>query len=293
MTMPASIRARAALTLVVALLALRIAPAADTAESWADIIMLERARGEPLPVLSQFHLGLGVDAAYAIQRALVQAELPKRRIAGYKAGFTTAAARKRFGLDRPAAGVLFADGERKDGATIDAGDFAHLMLEVELGFVLRSPITRRMRSVADLLTYVRHAVPVVELPDPDYAEPLRLRGVDVIATNLSPGAYVIGAPLLLPDLKAVNGIEVTLERDGEAVTRGVARAAMGDQLQALLWLVNELEARGWRLSAGQILLTGSLGEMLPATPGRYRADYGGRGSVSFTITGAAPDGDGD
>jgi len=48
------------------------------------------------------------------------------------------------------AGVLFADGQLGDGAEIRRDAFKRLMVEVEIGYVLRSPITRRIQSTADL-----------------------------------------------------------------------------------------------------------------------------------------------
>ena len=269
------------------------APAAEavdgSADDWADIIQLELAQGQPMPLLSVYYDQLNGDSAYDIQHALVIHELRKKRsIGGYKAGFTNAALRTRFHYKEPISGVLFADGAFKNGAEIDGGLFKKPMLEVEIGYVLRSPITRKLHSVADLKTYIRHALPVVEIPDLNYANVGGLNAYDIIATNVSASHYVMGEPLLLKDLAEVNGMRVALYRDEQVIDTGAASDALGDQLEALLWLVNDAFSHGWQLQAGQLLITGTLGKMNPAAPGSYRADYGLGRTLSFVLKPAAP-----
>lgn len=281
---------RAALFGLLACLALQPAALARgigaEVDGWADIIRTEQARGNALPRLSDLVPGFTLDEAYAVQHALVAALRGQRAVGGYKAGFTNPATRARFGLNGPVTGVLFADGAYGDGDAIPLSRFRHAMLEVELGFVLRSPIRRPMKSVDDLATYVREVVPVVELPDLDYDQPERLSGVDIVATNLSAAAYVSGRPLRLASLAAANRLTVSLQRGGEVVDEGQARNAMGDQLGALLWMVNRLQADGWPLEAGHLLITGTLGRMLPAAPGHYRVSYGKAGSLAFDLVAA-------
>ncbi|MEQ8230133.1 MAG: hypothetical protein RLW61_23325 [Gammaproteobacteria bacterium] len=265
-------------------------PAQDaSADGWADILRRELARGVPLPRLSTLVPDLDLALAYAIQESFVAAERIERGIGGYKAGFTNAPAQARFGLDAPVHGVLYADGERHDGAAIDLAGFARPMVELEIGFRLLSAIRRPMKSVADLRTYVSDVVPAVELPDLHYDEFDQLNGLDIVATNIASRAYVVGKPLPLAGLDTVNELAVALYHDGELIDEGHARNAMGDQLEALLWLVNRVQAAGWPLEPGQLLITGTLGRINPAAPGRYRAEYraagAARGALEFTLTG--------
>ena len=252
------------------------------ADNWAEIIIGETAKGASMPVLSAYGAGLDVTTAYEIQRIVVEDALETRQIGGYKAGFTSAAARARFQIEKPLAGVLFADGQLVDGAEIRRDAFKRLMVEVEIGYVLRSPITRRIQSTADLKTYVLHAVPAVELPDVDYEDLGQLNGLDIVATNMAVAAYLVGKPFRFTDLEEVNALEVALYRDGELVDDGYAANALGDQLRALLWLVNDRQARGWPLRAGQLLLTGTLGKINPGMTGNYTVNYG-RGELRFRI----------
>lgn len=264
--------------------------AADgSADDWADIVQLELAHGQPMPLLSVYYDQLNSASAYDIQRALVTHEMRKKRvIGGFKAGFTQAALRAKYHTKEPVSGVLFADAAFKDGDEIDTGLFKQPMLEVEIGYVLRSPITRQLHSVADLKTYISHALPAVEIPDLNYVNVGGLNANDIIATNVAASRYVVGKPFVLRDLAQVNEIKVALYRDLQVVDTGAASDALGNQLEALLWLVNDAYAHGWQLQAGQLLITGTLGKMNPGLAGSYRADYGLGRTLSFVLKPAAP-----
>ena len=252
------------------------------ADGWAAVVIEEMKRGAAMPVLSAYGAGLDVQTAYGIQRLIVEEALKSREIGGYKAGFTAAAPRRKFKLQEPVAGVLFADGLLADGAEVRRDAYKRLMVEVEIGFILRSPITRHMHSIADLETYVSHAVPAIELPDLNYEDIQKLNGLDVLATNMAAAAYLVGEPFQLIDLAEVNALKVALYRDGELIDQGYAHNALGNQLRALQWLVNTLVDQGWPLRSGQVLLTGTLGKINPGLAGSYRANYG-RAEVHFTI----------
>jgi 2-keto-4-pentenoate hydratase len=260
-----------------------------SADDWADIVQLELARGQPMPLLSVYYDQLNSASAYDIQQAFVIHEMRKKRvIGGFKAGFTQAALRAKYRTKEPVSGVLFADAGFKDGDQIDSALFKKPMLEVEIGYVLRSPITRRLHSVADLKTYISHALPAVEIPDLNYVNVGGLNANDIIATNVAASRYVVGKPFVLSDLAKVNEIRVALYRDEQVVDTGAASDALGNQLEALLWLVNDAYAHGWHLQAGHVLLTGTLGKMNPGLPGNYRADYGLGRSLSFVLKPATP-----
>ena len=254
-------------------------------EDWTQVIVAERRAGNPYPILSSYGARLSIAQAYRVQRELVAAELPLRVVGGYKAGFTAPGSGARFNLEAPVFGVLFADGSVATPYEINGDDFHRLMVEVEVGFELRSAITRRMRSIDDLRTYVKHARPVIELSDLHYEDLTKLRGSDIVATNMAAGAYIAGEPLQLADLEDVNQISVVLSRDGEVIDEGLASTALGNQLRALLWLVNEVVASGQPLEAGFLLITGTLGKLNPGRPGTYHARFSDAGAVRFQILG--------
>ena len=81
----------------------------------------------------------------------------------------------------------------------------------------------------------------------------------------------------------MNQVTVTLTLDGKPANQGKAEDAMGDQWKALLWLVNGAIEKGYTIEPGQVLITGALGNMIPAKEGKYEGNYGPLGPLSFTI----------
>ena len=70
------------------------------------------SQNQPAPVLSpDYGKAFTIDKAYGIQRLAVGQVTQGRRVVGYKAGLTTAAARQQLGATEPVAGVLLPGSE--------------------------------------------------------------------------------------------------------------------------------------------------------------------------------------
>jgi 2-oxopent-4-enoate/cis-2-oxohex-4-enoate hydratase len=63
------------------------------------------------------------------------------------------------------------------------------------------------------------------------------------------------------------GCKMTLEKNGAVVGGGTGAASMGSPVTAMTWLVNKLGELGIVLRAGEIVLSGSLGPLVPAVKG--------------------------
>lgn len=273
--------------LIAAALALYTCALAQTPFESARILIRAEDENQRIPVLSLLFPDMTAAQAYAIQTAYAQEILGGKSPAGFKAGLTTKVAQQRFGLDQPVAGVLFSKGLLPGGAVIQQADFFHPMLETEIGFVMGNAISEKVTDLAGLKRAVESVVPVIEIPDLGF-EPLdqsgtaRLKGVDIIAANVSARMVITGQPVSVGALD-LNRIEVSLALNGSPVNQGRGSDAMGGQWQALMWLVNTMVEQGWAIEPGQVLITGALGKMVPAKPGAYAADFGPLGRLYFQI----------
>jgi len=54
-----------------------------------------------------------------------------------------------------------------------------------------------------------------------------------------------------------------MTQDGFTVNQGKAKDAMGDQWEALLWLVNGAIEQGCLIEQGHIMITGAVGHIVP------------------------------
>ena len=253
--------------------------------SWANRLLEAERTGEPIPVVSAGEeTALTLDRAYAIQSAYVTArQHGGARIAGFKAGLTTQAGRENFGVDEPLAGVLFEAGRHPEGADVSLDGYHAPRIEVEIAFVLGEPVTGTVENIEALKDRVRVVAPAVELPELGFAEPSALTGPDIAAANVVSRGFILGPALQPPDGRTLGSLSATLERGGTTVNTGKGADALGDPWHAALWLTNKAAREGYRLEPGHVLLTGALGGMVEARPGRYTARIEDLGEVEFEL----------
>jgi 2-keto-4-pentenoate hydratase len=73
--------------------------------------------------------------------------------------------------------------------------------------------------------------------------------------------------------------------DDVLVSEGSGAACLGDPLAALAWLARTAREFGEPLRAGQVVLSGALGPMVPAPPGtRIRAEISSLGEVTAAFS---------
>jgi 2-keto-4-pentenoate hydratase len=107
----------------------------------------------------------------------------------------------------------------------------------------------------------------------------RFRLEDNTADGSSAAQVVVGSSL--GTVVGLDEIDVLLRRNGEEVGRATGAAASGHPLAGVAWLAGQLAARGSRLEAGQIVITGGLTAAVPLAPGdEVVAVFGGRVTVS-------------
>ncbi|WP_325050863.1 2-keto-4-pentenoate hydratase [Actinomadura spongiicola] len=221
-----------------------------------------------------------VDDAYAVQDALTGTWLAAgRRLAGRKIGLTSRAVQEQLGVDSPDFGMLFADMAVPDGAEIPAGAVLQPRAEAEVALVLDRDLTHERHTAADVIRATAFALPAIEVVG-SRVQDWDITLVDTVADNASSGMYVLGnrpVPLKDVDLRLCG---MVMERRGEQVSTGNGAACLGHPLNAALWLADTLVRVGRPLRAGDTVLTGALGPVVPAAPGDvFEARVDGLGDV--------------
>ncbi|MFG2800797.1 2-keto-4-pentenoate hydratase [Streptomyces pseudovenezuelae] len=257
----------------------------------ADLLAEAARTGDACrPVRELFDDGGDLETAYAVQQLNVRRGLDAgRRIVGRKIGLTSRAVQRQLGVDQPDFGALFADMAVPDGGEVAAGRLLQPKVEAEVALVLGRDLPHRACTVVDVLRAVDFALPALEIVDSRIAG-WDISLVDTVADNASCGLYALGAtpvPLTAVDLRAVT---MTMTRGGETVSEGTGADCLGGPLNAAVWLASALAERGDPLRAGDLVLTGALGPMAPASPGDvFEARISGLGSVrvGFATEGSA------
>lgn len=219
------------------------------------------------------------DAAYDVQsRALARRIAAGRRVVGRKIGLTSPAVQQQLGVDSPDYGVLLDDMMFADREPIDLSRFLHAKVEAEVAFVLHSDLDSPTTHVADVLRATEFVLPAIEIVDSRIAD-WDIRITDTIADNASSGAVVLGTTPRSLDGFDLTELGMSLEVDGDVVSTGSGAACLGSPVIAVAWLARAVARRGNPLRAGEVILSGALGPMVPARPGVHRARLDGLGDV--------------
>jgi 2-keto-4-pentenoate hydratase len=137
--------------------------------------------------------------------------------------------------------------------------------------------------MAEMVRAVAFALPALEIVGSRIAA-WNIRFVDTVADNASSCAFVLGntpVPLAGLDLRLAG---MVMECRGEQVSLGAGAACLGHPLNAAVWLANRMATLGQGLKAGDVILTGALGPMVPIQPGQtYETRIGQLGSVRAVI----------
>lgn len=229
-----------------------------------------------------------VAAAYAVQTQIVKHFVAQgRRLVGRKVGLTSFAVQEQLGVDQPDFGVLFEDMDCSSGSPIQVTRLLQPKVEAEIAFVLSRDIDAAV-TAQSVRRYVECAAAALEIVDS------RIAGWDItlgdtIADNASSGLYALGDTVPADSLPNLTAVTMSMTENGEVVSNGVGAACLGSPWEALAWLANTSREVGSPLEAGELVLSGALGPMVPVAAGNtYRATISGIGLVESTFTVGAP-----
>ncbi|MEM9610315.1 MAG: fumarylacetoacetate hydrolase family protein [Actinomycetota bacterium] len=221
-----------------------------------------------------------LDLAYEVARHNVDLDVAAgRRVSGRKIGLTSKVVQEAFGVFEPDYGVLFSDMCVGDGVDLPADRLMQPRAEAEVALVLGRDLDLGTHSVIDVIDAVAYALPSLEIVDSRIAG-WDLTIVDTVADGGSSALYVVGTrPISLGQIDLVDlPMEMTI--NGETASTGTGGACLGNPLNAAVWLADEMCRRDDPIRAGECILTGSLGPMVPIAPGdEIVADFGPLGRV--------------
>ncbi|MFD0337133.1 2-keto-4-pentenoate hydratase [Streptomyces sp. NPDC127117] len=228
---------------------------------------LLRAHADNTPCAPVRDLITSAEAAYAVQNRLTERWLADgRRLTGRKIGLTSPAVQSQLGVTTPDFGMLYADMAVPDGSEIPPGAVQQARVEAEVALVLDADLDNDRHTVADLLRATAFALPAIEVCG-SRIQDWDITLADTVADNASSGLYVLGNRPVALDRLDLRLAGMVMERRGEQISTGTGAACLGHPLNAALWLADTLARVGRPLRAGDTVLTGALGPMVPAAPG--------------------------
>jgi 2-oxopent-4-enoate/cis-2-oxohex-4-enoate hydratase len=217
--------------------------------------------------LSSRHPDITLEDAYRIQQQLNARRLAQgERIVGKKIGVTSQAVMDMLGVGQPDFGMLTDAMRFTNGSTIDVRTLIQPKAEGEIAFLLKQDLKGPGVTEADVLAATEGVMACFEIVDSRIRD-WKIRIQDTVADNASCGVFVLGDRVVDPRSVDLLGCRMVLKKNGQTVVTGQGTATMGSPLAAMAWLANTLGALGVTLQAGEVVLSGALGAMVPVRAG--------------------------
>ena len=228
-----------------------------------------------------------IEEAYAVQQAWVDLKKARGRVvAGHKIGLTSRAMQKSMSIDEPDYGTLLDDMVFEEGTSIEASRFLDPRIEVELAFMLSTPLSGPDVTVTDVLSATEYVFPALELiaartyrihPQTGYKRTVR----DTISDNAANAGVISGGRPVRVDAYDLRWIGGLLFRNGVLEETGVSAGILNHPAKGVAWLARKYAPYGLTLEPGQLILGGSFTRPVPVHAGdTFHADFGPLGSIS-------------
>jgi 2-keto-4-pentenoate hydratase len=203
---------------------------------------------------------------------------------GYKVGLTSAPMQAFCRIDHPLAGVVLARRVHQSGVTVSRADFGRLGLEFEIAVRIKSdvPVTGSPLTVETIWPYIDGVCAAVEIVDDRNADYTSLDVRSLVADNSWNAGIVLSQfATRWPDLEGVLGRAM---KDDVAIGEGHGRDILGHPFNSVAWLAAQLGSRGAGLTAGQVVMTGSVMKTIfPQDNAAYRFELEGLGFVEVRV----------
>lgn len=246
----------------------------------AELADAERTR-ELIPRITARYPHAQIEDSYAIQGKWRDREIAAgRRLIGRKIGLTSKAMQQATGISEPDYGVMFDDTVYENGSVIEHDKFTNVRIEVELAFVLKSPLEGPNCTLFDVLRATEYVTPALEILNSH----IELEGrtiVDTISDNAAYGGMVLGGIPMRPDEIDLRWVSALLYKNETIEESGVAAAVLNHPGTGVAWLANKFHHHGSRLEAGEIILAGSFTRPMWVDKGdSVICDFGKMGTIS-------------
>lgn len=239
--------------------------------------------GSTLVPLTARHPAITVEDAYRISRhQLARRIAAGERLTGKKIGVTSKAVQEMLDVHQPDFGFLTDRMQHADGAEIGlrAAGLIQPRAEGEIAFLLREDLSGPGVTRERVLEATEWVAPCFEIVDSRIRD-WTIRIQDTVADNASCGVFVVGESHTDPRSLDLAAAAMVLRRNGEVAATGTGAAVQGHPAEAVAWLANTLGAFGIPLLKGEVILSGSLGPLVPVAAGdRFDLSIEGLGGCS-------------
>jgi 2-keto-4-pentenoate hydratase len=257
----------------------------STVDQLSEILRIAgQSRSAVGPVSDLVAGGLTVDMAHAVCEANIQKRLDAgERIVGYKVGSTNDRVRQAMGLPGPIYGYLLDNMVVPSGGELSMEELIAPRIESEICFRMRTDLQGpdlTTEQVLDATDAVSAAFEVCDSRIKDWKCPYP----DWFADNgFAARIVLLGRWMPVREVDLPHEA-VVLAQDSQRIAEGTGEMVMGNPANAVVWLARSLHERGLSLSAGMLVMTGTITPVTPIERGSaYTASFSTLGSVQKTF----------
>ena len=214
-----------------------------------------------------------LDQGIAVQAQVVALLARGRERAGYKLAAAGRKTQERLAIHSPLTGVLFRDMLLPSGVSIPATAGAELFYEADLLAEVGDDFINEAHTLQDAARSLRRITAFLEVPDLMLPKGAPNNGPQLLAINTAAHLGVTGDSMAVRDdaafIAALAAMQLTLRNGaGEVLAEAVGAQLLGNPLQAVLHLRDEVRRRGERLRPGDLLSLGTFTGLHPVQAGK-------------------------
>jgi len=222
--------------------------------------------------------------AYSIQLQVIQSKLETgATVKGMKIGLTSKAMQEMLNVYTPDYGHILDSMVYEQNQPIDITQFIHPRVEFEIAFVLKEDLKGPNVTVEDVIQATDYVVPAIEIIDSRIRD-WKIKFEDTVADNGSSAGAILGNTKVPLDGLDLPAVEMKAYKNNQQFDAATGAAVLGNPIEAVVWLANELASYDISLKKGQFILAGALSKAVDIVDGdEYSADFSALGKVSASF----------
>ena len=254
----------------------------------ADILYNSRINLKKIKILPEDCIPNSTKEAYEIQNEVAKKYINKNEetlIIGKKIGCTNKAAQIQLNVKESFFGNIFSDNISKSNCIISSKKYFDPYVEPEFSFIMKNEldISKAPYNFNTVFESILAILPSIEIVDSRYEDWTSVGVNNLIADNAVHAHWVFGEKV--NDLSNFNlsNHSVDLLINEKLIEKGNSNNVMGNPINSLTWLINNLALMGKVLPKNHYISTGTCTKAIPISKGdSITADFGKLGTVSFS-----------
>ena len=253
----------------------------------AETLYNARIRKKRIIELPKDCIPESIKDAYDIQDELTNKYISADKntlLIGKKIGCTNEAAKAQLNVKDSFFGNMFLKNISQSKCIINSENYFSPFVEPEFSFVMKDEldILKAPYKPEVVCESISAALPSIELVDSRFEDWTVVGVKNLIADNAVHAHWIYGDEINNLNSINFNNHPVDLLINGKLIDKGNSNNVMGNPINSLTWLINNLALFGKSLPKNSYISTGTCTPAIPIKKGdKVMADFGKLGNVSF------------